>query len=184
MTIRTFIALEIPQDIIEIAFKKLKSKIKSFDKINWEPKEKLHLTLKFIGNFEENNINLLTEELNKTFERFNKLDLGLDKFGFFWKDENPKILWLGLKENKNLFELVSKIDEVTNQFGIEKEKRKFKSHITFLRIKNLNHIDELLFLKEVKFDNINFVSDKIHLFKSELLKTGSVYKSLKEFQLK
>lgn len=184
MMIRIFIALEIPNEILEVAFESVKRKINSFEKINWESKDKLHLTLKFIGDFDEAKIESLANDLFMLFENIPKLNLQLDKFGFFSNNNIPKILWLGLKENDNLNMLVNKIDELTFNYGIEKEKRKFKPHITILRIKNLDYINELYSLKEIKFENVTFESKRIHLFKSELLKTGSVYKSLKEFQLK
>lgn len=184
MMIRTFIALEIPKNVLDFTIDSIRESVKSFDKIRWEKEDKLHLTLKFIGNFEESNIEYLIKDLNLLLEDFPKLDLQLNKFGFFIKDNIPKILWLGLKENENLYKLVMKIDELTSQYRIEREKRKFKPHITLLRIKDLEYINELNTLKEIKFENVNFIADKIHLFKSELLKTGSVYKSLKEFQLK
>ncbi len=184
MMIRTFIALEIPKNVLDFVLDSIKKNINSFDKIKWEKEDKLHITLKFIGNFDETNVEKLNKDLFFLFDKFPKLNLQLDKFGFFIKDNIPKIIWLGLKENENLKKLVQKVDELTFQYGIEKEKRKFKPHITLLRIKNLEFIDELNTLNEIKFEDVNFIADKIHLYKSELLKAGSVYKSLKEFQLK
>lgn len=184
MMIRTFIALEIPKNVLDFVLDLIKMNIKSFNKIKWENENKLHITLKFIGDFDESNVEKLSNDLVVLFNKFSKLDLQLDKFGFFNKDDFPKILWLGIKENENLNILMQNIDELTFHYGIEREKRKFKPHLTLLRIKSLEFIDELNTLKEIKFDNVNFIADKIHLFKSELLKTGSIYKSLKEFQLK
>lgn len=184
MMIRTFIALEIPTDILELALNELKNKIKLFDEYKWEPINKLHITLKFIGEIEEEKIDSIYFRLKNILDNYKKLELELDKFGFFYKDESPRILWLGLKENFTLTQLVLEIDSIINQFGIEKEKRKFKPHITFLRIKHKRNINELMKAKDVKFNNIKFNASKIYLFKSELFKTGSIYKPLKEFQLK
>jgi 2'-5' RNA ligase len=48
--IRLFVALEIPGEIREYIFEQLKKSLPEFDRFKWEKKEKIHLTLKFIGN--------------------------------------------------------------------------------------------------------------------------------------
>lgn len=182
--IRTFVALEMPKDIIEYSFKKIEERIGSLNNFGWEPKSKIHLTLKFIGNIEEQIVHKMIEDLDKYFLQTSAMNLCLDKFGFFFKENKPKIFWLGLKENEKLTKCVSEIDSIISKYGIEKEKRKFKPHITYLRIKENDELTQLMKLKEIVLEEKNFRADKIHFFKSELLRTGSVYTSLKEFQLK
>lgn len=182
--IRTFVALEIPREIIDFSFQKIEEKINALNNFKWEPKSKLHLTLKFIGNIEETNVEKIINDLETHLKQVSSLNLSLDKFGFFIKENKPKIFWLGLKENDKLSKLASEIDEIISKYGIEKEKRKFKPHITYLRVKGNEDLTQLTKLKEIFLEEKNFTANKIHLFKSDLLKTGSVYTSLKEFQLK
>ena len=61
-------------------------------------KEKIHLTLKFIGDVEEDLVDKIAESLS-FIEKYNSFELSLTKFGFFFRDNNPKILWIGLSNN-------------------------------------------------------------------------------------
>ncbi len=182
MKIRTFLALEIPDDVKEKIF----NLINGFDEtrfFKWELKHKIHLTLKFIGDIENNLIPTLTDKLN-FLNNLSIQTLVLKNFGMFYQKTEPKIFWAGLNVSDELKNAVNLIEECLYEFGIEKEKRNFKPHLTLLRIKNNTKTDFLSKLKDLNFEPIVFESDKIVFYKSELLPSGSVYKSLHKFQLK
>lgn len=184
--IRTFIALELP----ELELKKIidikNNYINDYDNIKWEPINKLHLTLKFLGDTDENIIPAINSELENILKNYEVFELTFDKFGLFIKDKKPRILWIGLKENSKLSSLAQEIDNVISKFGFEKEKRKFTPHITLLRIKDRDEkfYKDFYKLTQVEIPEINFYADKITFFKSTLLKTGSVYEPIKNFYIK
>ncbi len=182
MKIRTFIALEIPEYVIEYIFSIL-SKESQHKKFKWESKEKIHLTLKFIGDFEQDKILSLINDLSfLEEEKIQRIEL--KNFGMFYNKNAPTIFWAGLNISDVLFSIVERIENTLIKYDIQKEIRKFKPHLTLMRIKNYYDIDFLTRLKDVNFEPVVFESDKIVLFKSELHPTGSVYKSLHKFQLK
>jgi len=184
--IRTFIALELP----ELELKKIidikNNYIEDYHKIKWEPINKLHLTLKFLGDTDENIIPAINSELENILKNYEVFELTFEKFGLFIKDKKPRILWVGLKENKKLTNLAQEIDNVISKFGFEKEKRKFIPHITLLRIKDKDEkfYKDFYKLTQVEIPEINFYADKITFFKSTLLTTGSVYEPIKNFYIK
>lgn len=184
--IRTFIALELP----ELELKKIidikNNYINDYDNIKWEPINKLHLTLKFLGDTDENIIPAINSELENILKNYEVFELTFEKFGLFIKDKKPRILWIGLKENSKLSSLAHEIDNVISKFGFEKEKRKFTPHITLLRIKDRDEkfYKDFYKLTQVEIPEINFYADKITFFKSTLLKTGSVYEPIKNFYIK
>ncbi|MCX7611458.1 MAG: RNA 2',3'-cyclic phosphodiesterase [Ignavibacterium sp.] len=182
MKIRTFIALDIPDFVKEKIFNLIYnySEAKLF---RWEPKEKIHLTLKFIGDIEIDIVPEILKSLNFLNE-INSQMLILKNFGMFYHKNEPKIFWAGLNVSDELIEIVKKIEDVLFDFGIEKEKRSFKPHLTLLRVKNKRNTDFLEKLKELNFESIDFESDKIIFYQSELLPAGSVYKKIHKFQLK
>ena len=49
MTIRTFVALEIPNDALSQIIDLRDDATTGLKNVRWEPKEKLHLTLKFLA---------------------------------------------------------------------------------------------------------------------------------------
>jgi 2'-5' RNA ligase len=71
-----------------------------------------------------------------------------------------------------------------SKFDIEAEKRKFKGHLTLLRIKERANEDFIKRFKEYKFNLIKFNSNKIALIQSILRTNGSEYKVLKIYELK
>jgi 2'-5' RNA ligase len=181
MTSRTFIALEIPYNslnkILEIRDQNFNSKFN----VKWEPIEKLHITIKFLG---DTNICLFDEiniELDNLISKQKKFELTFDRFGTFKKSNIPKIFWVNFKENPQLSLFAKEVDLICSRFGFEKENREFKPHLTLLRIKNEKLIPELNKLCNIKIPNIYFTSDKVIFFESKLLQTGSVYNSIKSF---
>lgn len=70
------------------------------------------------------------------------------------------------------------------KFNIEVEKRKFKGHLTLLRIKN--KVDEKFIsgFNQFTFDPIQFRANEIALIQSYLKPGGSEYKVLKIYELK
>ncbi len=182
MTIRTFIALEIPLIAIDKIIKILDDN--AGKEYKWEPINKLHITLKFIGDIESNLIEPISEELQILVEKSKNFNLLFRNFGMFYRDKKPKIFWLGLVENENLSNFTVQIDNICAKFGLEKEKRKFLPHITLLRIKEKDNTTPLEKLLKFDLPEIKFSADKVTIFKSELLPTGSVYKPLRSFYIK
>lgn len=184
MTIRTFIALEIPIEALSKVLNFRDTLLSDIKNIRWEPKEKLHLTLKFLGDTDSG----LTENYFNTLEKIvaykSSLKLSFSRFGVFRKGDEPKIFWIGLNENPYLINLVDEVESAFTDFGFEREKRKFKSHITLLRFRGYEDLEKILSLTQVKLPEINFTADKITFFESKLLSSGSIYRSLKSFNLK
>lgn len=182
MKIRTFIALDIPEDVKELIFNII-DEYEESKYFKWEQRNKIHLTLKFIGDIEKSLIPEIIEKLNFINETYVQT-LIIENFGMFYHKKEPKIFWAGLKVSNELVDVVKKIEDELVKYGIAKEKRDFKPHLTLLRIKNNRNTDFLEKLKELNFEPIEFEADKITFYQSELLPGGSIYKPLHKFQLK
>jgi RNA 2',3'-cyclic 3'-phosphodiesterase len=184
MMIRSFIALEIPEDPISEILKIRDEKIGRLENIRWEEKEKLHLTLKFLGDIDSEMIVTYSKALQKITDSYESLNLSFSGFGLFKRRDENKILWIGLNDNPQLIKIVDEIETAFNDFGFEKEKRKFKSHITLLRFRGYEDSEKIVSLTEANLPLIEFKANKVTLFESKLLPSGSVYRSLKKFYLK
>ncbi len=184
MTIRTFVALEIPGFALNQLLKIKEDSIGDIGKVKWEPLEKLHITLKFLGDTDENKLDVIVNSLEECLSTKKKLELSFERFGCFYRDNKPKILWAGLKENYELIQLAKEMDNIFSIFGYQKEERKFKPHITLLRFKGFEDSNKILTLTKIKLPKIDFTSDTVKLYKSTLKQSGSVYESIKSFELK
>jgi 2'-5' RNA ligase len=180
--IRLFIALNIPVDILDKILDYGYQAAENPVKFRWETKDKIHLTLKFIGEIEEKLVESISHELEfvKNYSSFN---CTISRFGFFFRNGAPKILWSDLKADESFNPLVEELNQRLEKFGIEPEKRKFKDHLTLLRIKQEVSEKFIQQVKSFRFEEINFSAKKIALVKSQLSKDGARYTDLKTYEL-
>ncbi len=181
--IRLFIALEIPDDVIDVILDEKNKLLGKERKIRWESRDKLHITLKFLGDTNEGLIGNIEQAIEDIVKNTTSFQMELGKFGMFRKNGEPKILWAGMKECKELERIVNEIGDSFSKFGYSNEKRTFKPHITLLRFRGHESIDKILELLEVKLPEKQYFAKYITLYKSELKKGGSIYTAIKRFQL-
>lgn len=184
MMIRTFIALEIPDEPLNEIIKIRNENYPSQSGVKWEPVDKLHLTLKFLGDTEEKLVEKISNDISTVISQNNELDLCFTEFGMFKRNGQPKIVWVGIKEDQKLLSLVNSVENICSTYGFQKEKRSFKPHITILRIKGREDLEQLYGLSKTKFEPINFTSSTLTFFKSELKPSGSTYTAMQKFYLR
>lgn len=184
MKIRSFISLEIPDAALTSILKVRDEKVGKLEDVRWEGKEKLHLTLKFFGDINSEMIGSYSQTLEKIASSYESMNLSFSEFGIFKRRNEFKILWVGLKDNTKLIQIVDEIESSFTEYGFEKENRKFNSHITLLRFRGHEDPEKIVSLTEIKLPEIDFKADKITLYESMLTPSGSVYRSLKNFYLK
>ena len=171
---RTFISIEIPEEVKKEIVKIQKSLPEFQGKLTEE--ENLHLTLKFLGEVDEEQIEKIKEKLREI--KFNKFETEVDSIGVF-SENFIKIVWLHMT---NCEELQKQIDEaLENMF--EKEDR-FMSHLTIARVKNIKDKKKFLEeLKKMKIDKMKFSVSSFNLKNSILTKEKPVYEIIEEYSL-
>lgn len=179
---RLFISLDIPHNIID-QLVELRNSICNSDDFRWEPSSKLHLTLNFIGDVSQKTTDLLADRLN-LLSNFKTVDCSFNRFGFFFRDNKPSILWGGLIIDENINLIIEKIDEILSEFLIISDKKKFNPHITLLRLRKDPGSNFVNKFKNFSFEPILFQTDSVTLYKSVLDKTGSKYYEIKKYHLK
>jgi RNA 2',3'-cyclic 3'-phosphodiesterase len=179
---RLFISLNIPKDVIDQIIT-LRDSVSSGIKVKWEPKEKLHLTLKFIGDVDNRLLNQISNEL-QFVENYKSFNCAFTKFGFFYRNNIPSILWAGLETDNSLLSLIDDINKRLENLNIQSESKNFNAHITLLRIKNDLGLDFVNSFKNFTFKPLEFSSNSISLYKSELHRDGSKYFEIKNYKLK
>lgn len=169
--IRTFIALPIPDNLrktLRTAISDLREKNAG---VKWVRPESVHITLKFLGNINEDLIDPLARELDTAASFCPELNLSFSGFGVFPNSRRPRVIWVGLKgDTAQLGELASSIDRGCAKFGIKPEKRPFNAHITLGRLKAPSMIDLDINLIEEDFN-----ATQVLFYKSELLPQGARY---------
>jgi 2'-5' RNA ligase len=178
---RIFIALEIPG---EQRSRLMFLRDETFGNLNvrWEPEEKLHLTLKFIGDTNDEQCRIISSALDFLLEQRSFM-LSFHRFGFFFKNGIPTILWAGLHESPALNGLVHRIDSKISELGIPHQSSRFWPHITLLRIRDASALPQLTEGNDTLIDGLTFPALNIVLFKSHLLQHGSKYSVIKKYSL-
>jgi len=176
---RVFIAIDLPKEVKNYLFE-LQKELSGFGKINWVAKKNLHLTLKFLGDINEEKLGEVKESLKQI--KISKFKIFLSDVGVFPKREFIRVVWAGLKPAEVIMELQKKIDELLlDKFSSD---QRFQAHLTLGRVKFLK--DKKGFLD--KIDNINvkkidFEVDCFKLVKSDLTKDGPKYTILESYDL-
>jgi 2'-5' RNA ligase len=179
---RLFVTLDIPNEVVDQIIN-YRNSIESNIKLKWEPNEKLHLTIKFIGDVESKLTDEISDELIFVKD-FNSIKCSFLNFGFFYRDSKPSILWAGLKTDDALITIIDQINLRLEKFSIPIENNKFNPHITLLRIKNDLGNDFVNSFKNFTFKPLEFSTNSISLYKSELKSDGSRYFKIKNYKLK
>ena len=179
---RLFVSLNLPDHVIEQIIS-LRDKISTDENIKWEPKEKLHLTIKFIGDVSDEMMDKISNEL-LFVNNYQSIKCSFSKFGVFYRDAKPFILWAGLIVDETLFNLITELNTRLEKLSVPIEQRKFNPHITLLRIKKDPGINFVNSFKNFTFKPILFTANTITLYKSILHPEGSEYIKIKNYKLK
>ncbi len=181
---RCFIAIPLPENIreeilnIQGQFKPLNLHAK------WVEYQNLHVTLKFLGQVEQERIPEIKDIISKISSITQPFSLTLSETGAFPSLRKPRVLWVGIKPQEPPVRIINYLNESLAKIGSEPEKRKPHPHITIARIKSSKNIHKLeKILSYLKNNNLEWMVKEITLFKSILTSKGAVYERLCEVYL-
>ncbi|MHA1992561.1 MAG: RNA 2',3'-cyclic phosphodiesterase [Candidatus Hodarchaeales archaeon] len=180
---RLFVAVDIENEVCRETLAKLQSYLPS-NFVKKPSKNRLHLTLKFLGDI---NINLIPNIIT-SLERieFNSFDLLFSETGAFPSKNKPRVLWIEIsKGSKDLIELSNQINNLLFELNIEKESREFRAHLTLGRVKKsipqpLHTLKEFFTYQYAEQEIANFISPVTIIFlkKSTLTPKGPIYEDI------
>ncbi|MBW2967557.1 RNA 2',3'-cyclic phosphodiesterase [Candidatus Woesearchaeota archaeon] len=174
---RLFIAIEVPEEVTRI--------LKSLqDKLNIPGRatktKSFHLTLKFLGEVDDDVLPRLEEELSKV--KFDSFKATMSDIGTFPNINNPRVLWIGIEPHKAINALQKDVDSATQKLGFEMDNR-FHPHLTLARIKFLDNKAEFKHaLGDIKPPEASFPVSEFKLIKSTLAPQGPEYEVLSTFK--
>jgi RNA 2',3'-cyclic 3'-phosphodiesterase len=180
---RLFSGIDLPEDVRE-RLERLLMHFRSAAHLKWVPVYNLHLTLKFIGEWPEENLPRLEAALRSIPKR-PAIPLEVRGLGWYPNARNPRVFWVGVDGGEALPALAREIECALEPLGIAKETRPFTAHLTLARIKEPAPLDGLR-SAVAKVEPVEFGSfpvDRFHLFRSQPGSAGSIYTKLSEFSL-
>lgn len=186
-TLRAFIAVEIDNLTKQKISKLISDLKKSNTDAKWITENQMHLTLKFLGNIDENKVGDISNALSEITDNFSAFAINLSSLGAFPGMNHPRVVWLGVNKGAgSLIKLNEKIETAMEKTGFKKESRKFEPHLTLARIRTSKNISNLIkLINGASFPAQNDAQiDKLVLFQSTLTPKGALYKIILEKNLR
>jgi len=184
--LRLFVALELPNELkheIALLSGKLNKDIKN---AKWVPEKNIHLTLKFLGQCEDEMPLEIESSLKNLTKKFNRFSFKLSGLEAFPSIKRARVLCVGVNEGReNIISLQHFIEESLYKVGFAKDEREFSPHITFARLKNPCNIERFLTKMDTRGFSKRFVEvNSVNLFRSHLMSSGPIYEKILEIKLK
>ena len=183
---RLFIAIKIiPDQSFTAIYRELISKL-SYENLRYVEPDKLHLTLRFLGDTDENKIPDIDRLMKKSAEANKGFILNINKAGVFGSSYNPRVIWFGIDHSEDLIQLHARIETDLTKVGFFPDRQNFVPHLTLSRIKQLK--DLKLFQKIIgEFREKEIMKQDVtefSLIESILMKEGPIYNTLNSYSLK
>jgi 2'-5' RNA ligase len=135
-SLRTFIAVEIPERILAGIGQLQKDLKKHRFNVRWVRTENIHLTLKFLGNIPASDVEHISRAIADTAAGQQVFELRASGLGVFPNIRNTRVIWTGLSGNvQALRSLQASLENHLAEKGFQREKRSFKGHLTLGRSK-------------------------------------------------
>ena len=186
--LRLFCAVELPQEIRAQAARHIVALREAAPGVraSWERQEKLHLTLKFFGDVEEDRVPQLAGALESAASLVKPFELTLRGTGAFPPSGLPRVLWLGVADpSGRLLKLHQRIEDECARSGFARERKRFNPHLTVARLRSPEGARKLASLhKELEFEALAFNVTEFILMRSELAPQGSRHTPLKEIRMR
>lgn len=175
---RSFIAIEFPQDIKKELSALIGTLKDSGADVKWVETVNLHLTLKFLGDVDLERLKQIKKMLDGLCERKESFSLSLSDIGCFPSVRSPRVIWVGIdKGGDELKSLTAELEPELKAIGFRLEERPFHPHLTIGRVRTSKNIDMLKKkIEKTAFSSSHpVVIDRITLFSSELTPKGPIY---------
>lgn len=173
-TVRAFIAVPLPPAVKDELARAgaLLAQTLPARLVRWVPPEKMHLTLRFLGDTAVSQIPALSAALDHVAGHTTPFDLQLTAVGCFPNVKRPRVIWLGLK-GEGVHPVQAAVETAVVQLGWPPENRPFQAHLTLGRVKDGPSLPQVRWNVPVK--PLTFRVTDIHLIESQLTPKGPLY---------
>jgi len=195
MTFRGFISIDVePTEKMHELLDELE---RTGAPLNMVDPSQLHMTVKFLGDTEEDMVDEIVEKTNFALEPYDPFEIDLKGTGAFPHLGFMKVVWIGsevssdeTQTSKNeefdlLSDIAHRVEEELVPLGFNRDDREFSPHITVARVKGGKNKEKLKNTIE-KYEDDHFTTwsvEKLTLKKSILKKTGPEYHTVEEIPL-
>ena len=132
---RLFLAINIPGALRQTLSDAVQPLRDLAPEIRWTSEPKLHLTMKFLGEQDENRLGAIEGAMQLVGAQHASTEVMLHGLGAFPNTRRPRVLWIGVEHSPRLELLAHDLESVFESIGFEGEGRAFRPHITVGRVR-------------------------------------------------
>jgi 2'-5' RNA ligase len=180
---RTFIAINLPQrvkDELERVLASFKKDLKRAP-IKWTAADKIHITLHFLGNLADKQVEEAGDILAKIAPKYGKFKIKLGQIGFFPHRLRPRVVFVDTDCPDEIGYLQAEIGKELEKLGYQIDSRPWHPHLTLGRVNGSVHAETF---EKQEICPLEFEAESVELMESELGPDGAKYSVLKSFPLK
>jgi RNA 2',3'-cyclic 3'-phosphodiesterase len=131
--VRTFVAIFPPQEVREALFHAAHD-LQASTGFRLVSQEKIHLTLKFLGDVAEQDLGTIEKALRPLGEGHEPFEVSTSDFGAFPSEQKARILWAGIEQGSDhLRTIAEEVENLLSPAGFERENRPYLPHLTLGR---------------------------------------------------
>lgn len=126
---RIFLAINLPDSVKKelLSFKEKWAELPA----RWVSEENLHITLLFLGNTSEKDLQELLWFSKKVARKHNPFELKLSGIEYGPSKENPRMIWIMMQESQELRQLQKDIQQ------FKPDEKLFSPHLTLARLRQI-----------------------------------------------
>lgn len=182
---RAFIALTLPT-VLRDRLAGVQNRLRGTDaKVTWVKPRAMHLTLRFLGDIDEDQAAMLAAVVRAEGARATEaLELEIGGLGAFPNRNRPRVIWAGVAEHDGLRAMAQRIETAARDAGVDPEDKPFRAHLTLGRVKALPPGDAL----PVRLRTLDLPAERVEmtelaLIRSRLTPAGPRYDTLASARL-
>ena len=159
---RLFFAIEL-SDALRTAVDHAVAPLRAAEpELAWVRPEKLHLTMKFLGEVTEASLPRLASAAESVAVRHRRFEMTLGGVGAFPNFRRARVVWMGVESDPRLELLHHDLELACGDAGFEVEGRPFRPHITLARIRTPLPLDRVRQFARVARRVAFAASDEVH----------------------
>ncbi|MXW16514.1 MAG: RNA 2',3'-cyclic phosphodiesterase [Gemmatimonadetes bacterium] len=173
-SLRLFFAVWPPETVRQRLWRSLAPLREALPAVRWIPPERLHITLRFMGDVSPEHVPRLLSAAEALGE-VDRFEVGLAGTGTFPRRGPARVYWVGVR-GRPLVHLREGLDFTLAREGVEREDRTFKPHLTVGRAsRGRRGGDRSRVPADFTVPELAFTVGAIHLVRSDLLPGGPRY---------
>jgi RNA 2',3'-cyclic 3'-phosphodiesterase len=188
-TTRTFIAIPIPDAVGQKLSRWQQDLAPEIPGCRWVESQPLHITLAFLGDVSNRDLNDLCLAVAAAVEPFDRIELRVERLGAFPSPGRPRVVWAGVtaKDLGPLLALQEAVVRAATQAGYRPDDPRFHPHVTLGRLKSERGVrcdlTELILRQQVESAG-TFPVVEVVTYASTLEPRGASYAPLNRARLK